>query len=450
MSKLRKFGRGNFAIRLRARMQRGLGSFLANESGASIVVIGLTMPALIGAMGLAAEISYWQLHHRAMQNAADAAAIAAATNAEANYAAEANAVASNYGFQGGTGNITVSATNPASAPGCTSNCYVVTITDQVPLFLAQVVGYTGTATINGEHVTTISATAVATAKPAYSYCIVALASSGAQGISANGVPDANLNGCSVMSNTSAVCNGHDLNAHFGDAHKSSEGCGVAQHSGVAQAADPYSSLASNIPSDTCGGSYPQEPGKKGSPLPAANQWSGLDPVSGVQVVCGDQQLVGNTTINNSVLVIENGQLDTNGYTLNGTGLTIVFTGSNSSSYQHIPTGGGTLNIAAPTSGNWSGIAIYQDPSLTTNVDISAAGNSPTWDISGLVYLPHSSVTLSGAVNKSGTGANCFDLVVDNITINGTGDILANDTQQSCAAAGLNTQIQGGNRGTLVN
>ena len=91
--------------------------------------------------------------------------------------------------------------------------------------------------------------------------------------------------------------------------------------------------------------------------------------------------------------------------------------------------------------------MYQDPGLTKNVDISAAGNSPTWNISGLVYLPHSSVTLNGAVNKSSSGQDCFELVVDNVTINGTGSIFANDTQ--CAAAGLN-QTRGGSRPILLN
>jgi len=135
-------------------------------------------------------------------------------------------------------------------------------------------------------------------------------------------------------------------------------------------------------------------------------------------------------------VIENGQLDTNGYTLQtgtGSALTIIFSGT-SGSYTHAPTGGGTLNFNAPTSGPWSGVAIYQDPSLTTGLDISAAGNSPTWDITGLVYLPHSSVTWSGAVGKSNNGASCFALVVDNITINCTADMLA---KGGCAAAGLN-------------
>jgi hypothetical protein len=92
-----------------------------------------------------------------------------------------------------------------------------------------------------------------------------------------------------------------------------------------------------------------------------------------------------------------------------------------------------LDISAPTTGAWKGVAIYQDPSLTSGIDVSAAGNSPTWDITGLVYLPHASVTFSGAVNKASNGQSCFALVVDNVTINGTGSILANG---QCAAAGL--------------
>jgi Flp pilus assembly protein TadG len=426
-------------------------AFLGNEDGASIVIIGLTLPALIGAMGLAAEVSYWHLNHRAMQNAADAAAIAAATNGGSSYVAEAQAVAAQYGFQDGTKNVTVTVSNPSTATGCTANCYTVAISDQVPLFLSQVVGFQGNTTVSGQPASTVAASSVATSAAAYSYCLLALAGSGTQGITSNGAPKANLNGCNVMSNTSATCHGHNLNASFGDAYGTNNGCGITQNSNASKVSDPYAGSASNIPTNSCG-SYPQEPAKKQDPpLPASNLWSGTENFSGNKIVCGDQQLTGDTTINGgsngAVLIIENGQLDTNGYTLNGTNLTIVFSGSNSSSYQHTPTGGGTLNITAPTSGNWSGIAIYQDPALTTNVDISAAGNSPTWNISGLIYLPHSSVTLSGAVNKSSNGSTCFALVVDNITINGTGSIFANDSR--CPSGGL-TQPRGGHRGTLVN
>jgi hypothetical protein len=73
----------------------------------------------------------------------------------------------------------------------------------------------------------------------------------------------------------------------------------------------------------------------------------------------------------------------------GSGLTLAFSGTNGSC-AHAPTDntngpGGDLNIIAPTSGTWSGVAIYEDPSLATGVDVSAAGNSPTWDITALIY-----------------------------------------------------------------
>jgi Flp pilus assembly protein TadG len=450
MWKASKFYQNRIVPRLGRIMPKPVRTFFDNENGASIIIVGLAMPALVGTMGLAAEVSYWELHQRAMQNASDAAAIAAATNATSYYASVAKGIAAQYGFADGTKNVSVAVTaaNPSSVPGCASNCYTVTITDQVPLFLSQVVGYAGTTIVGGQPITTLTATSVAKVTKSYSYCILALASSGAQGITANGVPFANLNACNTMSNTSANCNGHNLSANYGDAHTTDTSCGVTKNSYVPAVSDPYAALASNIPSDPCGGSYPQEPTHHNDPaLPFSNQWNGNQFISGVKVVCGDQQLTGDTTLNNAVLVIENGQLDTNGFTLKGSNLTVIFTGTNNTNYQHTPTGGGTLDISAPTSGLWSGVAIYQDPNLTTNVNISAAGNSPTWNISGLVYLPHSSVTLDGAVNKSAQGASCFELVVDNITINGTGGIFANDSQ--CASAGLNTLPQGGNRGMLV-
>jgi hypothetical protein len=163
-------------------------------------------------------------------------------------------------------------------------------------------------------------------------------------------------------------------------------------------------------------------------------------MSGNNFVCGDMQLTGNMTITGdpAVLIIENGQLDLNGYTLksaSGAGVTIIFSGDGTSGYTHYPTGGGTLDISSPTSGTWSGMAIYQDPRAGSDgMSFTYAGNQPTWDVSGAVYLPHSSVTFSGAINKSSNGYSCFTMVVDNITVNGTADIFGGNSQ--CAQQGL--------------
>ena len=72
----------------------GLRGFFDDRSGVVVVLVALAMPVLAGTMGLAAETSYWYVHKRGMQNAADAAAIAAdRRQCQFDYAAEAQAVA---------------------------------------------------------------------------------------------------------------------------------------------------------------------------------------------------------------------------------------------------------------------------------------------------------------------------------------------------------------------
>jgi Flp pilus assembly protein TadG len=455
---------------------RRLLDLLRDRRGNVTVMMGFLLPPLIGTLGLGYEVANWYLITRSMQNAADSAALAAATNGTSSYDAEAKAVAAQYGFTDNVNGVTVSASNTATCPGGGNTCYSVTITRTVPLFLSQVIGYPGNVThtqTNAQQQTItvydqkqkLTSTAVASQSSIQvPLCLLALGTSGAQDIVTNGNPHANMSGCSVMANTSARCNGGNLGAPYGLAHVTDSGCGVVQVSGVPQVADQYAALAGNIPSNarsSCGGNFPQE--DKHGNLASTNVWGGVWPPANAislgnntWVVCGDQQLNANVTVNTpsgAVLIIENGQLDTNGNTMttaSGSGLTLVFSGDNGS-YTYGPTGGGTLNIAAPTSGAWSGIAIYQDPSLTNGVNMSAAGNSPTWKISGLIYMPHSTVTLSGAVDKADNGQHCFVMVMDSITINGTGDVLAGNTPANCSAAGVNlpyATLPG--RGQLVN
>jgi Putative Flp pilus-assembly TadE/G-like len=437
--------------RLWSEISRRLTDLGRDRRGNVTILMGFMLPALIGGLGLGFEVGNWYLTTRSMQNAADSAVVAAATNGGASYATEARAVAAQYGFVDGINNVTVSVTNTAACPGGGNTCYGVTITQSIPLFLAQVIGFTGNAMVNSgpaQHVT--AAAGAQTSTQQYALCLLALASSGAQGITTNGAPNANLSGCNVMSNTSADCHGHNLQADNGLAHGTDSGCGVNQISNVPTVTDPYVGLAHSLPTNSCA-SYPQET-KKG-PV-NWTQWSGSKSLSGNVQICGDLELTGDVTIDapsGAVLVIENGQLDTgNGHALrtaNGSALTVVFSGDGSIGSTHAPTGSGTLDIAAPTSGTWKGIAIYQDPNLTSGVDISAAGNSPTWDITGLVYLPHSSVTFSGAVDKSSNGQSCFVMVVDNVTINGTGSIL----RTGGCAAGLTMPVGiVPGRGQLVN
>ena len=427
-------------------MLRTVGSLLRRASvdsrGNITILAAVAMPVVVGSLGLGAEVASWYGGKRALQNAADSAAIAAATNAsEEDYDDEARAVAARYGFRHGVDGVTVTASNTAPCPTGGNECFSVVINRVQPLMLAQVIGFGGDAQApGGGPAKLIAARAVAMQVNApREYCVLALASSGEQqGIRTNGAPNSNLTGCSVMSNSDAQCNGHDLNAEYGDAAGSNNGCGIRRQSNVPTLEDPFSALSSNIPSRTCD-SYPMAPKKKDdAPLPTENMLHGLD-TRNVIDVCGDVELSGPVLINSgadgTVLIIRNGKLDLKGYSLQtqaGSSLTVVFTGPNDDRV-HGPVGKGTFDIRAPSNGPWKGMALYQDPALTNGVDISEAGNSPAWNITGLAYLPKASVTFSGVVNKASNGASCFGMVVDNLTINGTAEILS---QGECKKAGL--------------
>ena len=437
-------------------LSRILRTFQGDRRGNVAVLAAAAMPVLLGSLGLGAEVASWHSGKRSLQNAADSAAIAAATNASPDgYDDEARAVAAQYGLRDGEDGVTVTTSNTAPCPGGGNNCYSVVIQQVKPLLIAQVVGFDGDLQLNGQPAKRISAKALAfQANGPREYCILALAGSGdPEAIRTNGAPKADLTGCNIMSNSAARCNGHDLDADVGDAHGVNNGCGNQRNSNVEVVADPYAVLKANIPADSCAGVYHEAPKKKKDPpLPSTNRLHGLESRAVINI-CGDAELSGPVFINSSgpgtVLIIRNGGLDLNGYTLQTQGssaLTIIFTGGDNARL-HAPVGNGTFDFKAPTTGPWKGVAIYQDPTVTGGVNINEAGNSPKWLITGLVYLPRASVTFSGAVNKASNGLSCFGLVVDNLLINGTGSIL---NRGQCTQAGLTLPTsQSPSRGQLV-
>ncbi len=426
------------------RLRGAFGGCLADRRGNVLMLSALAMPVLVGMAGLAIEGGNWYQVKREMQNAADSAAIAAATNASASYSGEALAVASQHGFTHGTNNTTVTASNAAACPAGGTDCYSVTVSRSVGLVFSRMVGFSGSTTIGNQRALTITSAAVAkSAITEREYCILALRSIGTPLVS-NGAPNADLSGCSVMSNANSTCNGSDLDAVYGDAAGINSGCGDTQNSNVPAVPDPYSGLAANIPSDPCGGSYPQADIRSNDKLVravnSAPTLSGTYSNTGNWTFCGDVVLTGNVTLTGSstVIVIYNGDLLTNGYTLltaSGAAATVVFTGSSDSS-GHIPNTTGTIDIKAPATGTWKGIALYQDPATTDGVDIDYRGSNPdnpVWNITGLVYMPKADVQFSGVVNKASNGLSCFGLVIESLVINGNAQILA---QGECNAAGL--------------
>jgi hypothetical protein len=133
-------------------------------------------------------------------------------------------------------------------------------------------------------------------------------------------------------------------------------------------------------------------------------------------------------------------------------LTLVFTGysSGAAPLTHVLQGSGSVDISSPTSGTWSGVAVYQDPRLptSTNLNYSAAGNSPTLNISGLFYAPNSDMTLSGTVTFSSSGSKCLAFIVNTFLVNGSPNV-TDGTADCKSKQGLNGLPQVNNLVNLV-
>jgi hypothetical protein len=249
------------------------------------------------------------------------------------------------------------------------------------------------------------------------YCVVALGQADvAVDVDINGAPKANLSGCGIMSNENMVCSGNARGvADFADSPTGDTSpCGLEVNNAPSpKITDPYAKLATNIPPSTCI-SYGN------TNLTETNKPTGSE-----KTYCGDVTLQSNVTIPQQMLiVIRNGNLNLNGHTLTGSALTIVFSGTNGTSSHIIeyqgPLGKGTLNITAPTTGIWKGVALYQDPSLTQNVNFTVSGSQHNLIVSGLFYFPNAEVILSGAVNKDAASSPCLAMMVGSLRVNGGG------------------------------
>jgi Flp pilus assembly protein TadG len=146
-------------------------SIWSNEGGGVAVIFGLVATLVIAIVGLGVDVAYWYRTDRAMQNAADSAAIAAATNGTGTYQNEAKAVASQYGYVDGSNGVTVTALNNQTCPDGQTDCYKVTVAmAAAPQFFSQVVGLPAPP---------LSSAAMAGGNQIHKYCMLALAGSGA-------------------------------------------------------------------------------------------------------------------------------------------------------------------------------------------------------------------------------------------------------------------------------
>ena len=142
------------------------------------------------------------------------------------------------------------------------------------------------------------------------------------------------------------------------------------------------------------------------------------------VYCGGLKIGGSSTVNldPGTYIMDSGNFEVAGDVyIYGTGVTIILT-SSSNNYGSVKITGGTeIDLSAPTSGDYAGVDIYQDPDAPEGNSNDITGTADM-DIEGAVYLPSGDLNIGGNGNYSG---QCTQLIADTVTLVGDAEILNN-------------------------
>jgi hypothetical protein len=131
------------------------------------------------------------------------------------------------------------------------------------------------------------------------------------------------------------------------------------------------------------------------------------------------------TLNPGIYYITGGPFQVNGgATVQGTGVTLVFTSTTGSNYATASiNGGATVNLTAPSSGPTAGIVMFGDRNMPTGTAFTLNGGSTQY-FGGAIYLPKAALSFAGG---SGSTTSCTQIVADTITFTGNANLSLNCT-----------------------
>ncbi len=420
------------------------------EAGQALILTAVGLVVLLGFTGLGVDMGVLRYQKRLQQTAADAAAIAGATNltpytgvqAGAQGASTSNGFTDNTGGGAcvtpptnlGVGQVTVTVCNgPSTGPHATGTD--PNAADYVEVFVSA-----GQPTyfmkIFGVNVETVTARAVATnysgaTKGSSNYnCLTTLGppSASIEGVNINGSATLNATTCGIADNGNFNTKGNALTVNAG-------AFGV---SGSANQSGPGGTVTCNSGQSSCPQyGTPAVPNPLASLTPPCSgsgctAGSGLSYTAGTTINPGTYQFIsltgnGTYTFNPGVYTIsgtaaQGGFSCHGGPIINGTGVFFYFTGQATINC----TGNDNMNFTAPSSGTYQGILFYQDPMDcncgTGGCDngVVSCGSGPALggttgsNYGGVLYFPNDQITFFGTNTTYSAGA----VIADSFSLSG--------------------------------
>lgn len=379
---------------------------LRDENGQALVLTALTMTVLVAALGLAVDVGMLFRARRQLQTAADAAATSGALQLSYGQSATTaadNAAAANGAQNGVNGTSVTVQSPPLSGPFASAGYVQVAIQQSAPTYFMRVFG------INAVNIAT---QAIATdAKPGTG-CIYLMAPSGT-GLSIQGDYNVNATGCGIYVNSSSpdalnvTGNGGLIDAPYLNVVGGSNGQTTkptAQTTGVLPVSNPLGNISGPTPGN--GGCA-----NTSSATSITGDYSSSDDDGGGGAICFSNPVsLSNANLGSGIYVFENGV--TVSGTVNITSGTLdVYGGSLTQSSNSL------LNITAPTSGAYNGIAILQPANNSSQLQVQFGSSNQTLD--GYIYAPSATVYLQdhgGGVTAGGIIAYSMVVKASTVTI----------------------------------
>jgi Flp pilus assembly protein TadG len=425
-----------------------LRTLIRNESGNTLAIGAAAMPIIIGGAGLAVDTVQISLAKRELQRAADSAALAGAYAINQNPSSTGTA-RTTFASNGVTRDLQInndetlaSAAVVENAPTVgafagDANAVRVRLTTNKTLSFFSFFN-TGPAVINVEATGAIVRDG--------GFCMLSLEDGNAPGITVGGNATLNL-GCGISTNSRSATaitaegsstvraspvmavGGVPTSANF-------NGATLIPYSAVQL--DPYASLPNPAPT-----------GCRAPPEIGPNDTVSIGPgTAGWNVAEGSICLTGLDVKGNldfpsgAIVYIDGGELSFGAQAhVTGTGVTFVLTSTNATSNPNSVAsvaeldlnGGADIDITAPTTGPYAGVAFYEDRRAPVGRTIRFNGNSGN-TINGAMYFPNSYFEYNG---NAQTTATCFQLIARRLDFRGNGTI-----QNSCSGGGNTNNFQG--------
>ncbi len=395
----------------------------------------LSMPLLLGSVGLATDTIQWALWKRQLQRAADSAAFA---GAYARFQEKSSTDAATHDL--GTNNhlwVPLMGGFPQISEPADTSTFVRAV--EVRLQVQQALTFSS---IFMDAAPIITATARAAAIDSGLYCVVALENTNNSGIIIQGSSIVNL-GCGMISNSPAasVSVGVNGNAHNVTAVPVAGAGGVPDINGVSAAnelsnqipmLDPYEDLYNTDPP---AGMSCTDMDSHEAATSAADVTLGFTKTLNPGCYTGNNQFKftgGKIRLKPGTYYLSNTDFDMQGGTIVGDGVTIILTGTTPKQLKL--NGGATIQLTAPTSGTFKNMVLMQSPNAVWSNNANIINGSATSKFDGAFYFPKQQITFSG---NAGAITKCAMVVARRVEFAGNAN-LQNDTT-GCVAP---TKVKG--------